>query len=165
MRRVLLWAAFAGALFLGGRLSGSAMPDWFDAEIVLVLAMCGGGVYTMWSEGRAHRREMAELRALAERVAAVEVSTAGGHPQSLAERVATLEGRADEALDTSELFERVAKLEVSRDLMERMAILEARADHQPWKHTRRKDGKFASPEAELATCESPAPKPRKEAPR
>lgn len=151
---LLVSAARAGAL---------AMPDWFDAEIVLVLAMGAGGVYTMWAEGRAHRREMSEMRALAERIATVETAIGSAAPHSIAERVSSLEGAADEAPDTIELFERVAKLEAGRDIAERMAVLEARADHQPWKHTRRKDGKFASADTELATCESP--KPRKEAPR
>lgn len=136
------------------------MPDWLDAEMVIVFAMAAGGVYIMWSENRAYRRETEERvelharlatlerdveilgqRPTVERVAKIEVAIGGERPSSIDARVAELEGWAE-------------RIDTSIDLAARMAAIESRIDFKPITHTRRKDGKFAKPgdAMGLVTC-------------
>ncbi len=96
-----------------------AMPDWLDAELLIVFAMAAAGVWAMIAEARAHRRDADERIELHARIAEL----AGADPAALRERLAEL-------------------TEIVACLRERTATLEARIDHRPITQTRAKDGKF-----------------------
>lgn len=87
-----------------------AIPDWIDAETLIVFAMAIGGVWVMVNESRMHRREADERIGLHARLATLEASTASQAPHTIAERVAALE-----AADAADLRERVAAIETRID--------------------------------------------------
>ena len=113
------------------------MPDWLDAELLIVFAMAAAGVWAMIAEAREHRRDAAERIGLHSRLSVVETAIALQHPSSIAERVAALE----------------AVTETDKTLRERVAVVEARIDYKLITHTRAKDGKFSRTGAD--TCETP----------
>lgn len=114
----------------------SGIPDWLDAELLIVFAMAGAGIYTMISEGRAHRREADERIAIAERLARIETMLGPDAAHTIVERVSELEGKIEILADI---------VGAMPGTLERVATLEARADFKPWGPTRRK-GKFAKQE-------------------
>lgn len=113
-----------------------AMPDWLDAELLIVFAMAAAGIYTMINEGRQHRREAEERIALHARIAALEVAMGTA---ATSERVEVVYAMLDERLEA--LTEKL-------DLHGRMSAVEARIDHKPITHTRdKKTGRYVPPEA------------------
>lgn len=142
--RAIAWSIETGSPSVGAFFVQSlGMPDWLDAEIVIVFAMCAGGVWAMVKEGREHRRDASERIELHARLAAVETAIGNGE-QTIAERVAALE--AQPAL--GDLPERVSKLESQYDYAERLHAIEARlAARAP----RDPKGRFAG----AVTCEDP----------
>lgn len=105
--------------------------DW---ELVLAIAMGLGAAAVAVLEFRRTSRldEHSEDFAAQQAASAATIADAGMRLARLEELVAVL-------------TERVAYLEAASRLAERIAVLEARADHQPWKHTRKKNGQFGSP--------------------
>ena len=150
------------------------MPDWLDAELLIVFAMAAAGVYTMISEGRANRREAEERIAMAERIATLEATAAqaadvmaivrdhaaridrlGADEESLRDMI-KLVAEIDVRTDSERpLLERIAAIETELAFEGRLATLEARADHKPWTATRHR-GKFAK--TEPVTPPEPEPK-------
>lgn len=135
-----------GVLALGGDQCGIAYVDW---ELVMSLAAAIITLGVLWME---HRREN-RLDALAidhtARIATLEAIAVDA--DALDKRIDAmayeLSARADRVDNMVALFEaRLPEADALRSLCERIATLEARADHKPWTHTRRKDGKFASPD-------------------
>lgn len=146
LRRILHAAAFFGVVV--SYAAGVRANGW-DWDEVLMIAMGFAGIayiivdqirsskldrYSDDFDARLARIELvwtyaaeeAELRLLADKV----------------ERFAT-------PPDLTQLVDRVSTNEENvLELAERVATLEARADHKPWTLTRRKDGKFASVTAE-----------------
>lgn len=109
-----------------------AIPDWLDAELLIVFAMAVAGIWVMISEAREYRRDAAERIDLHARLAVVETAIAAQSPHTIAERVAAVEAVTAE----------------SCSLRERVAAIEARIDYRVITHTRAKDGRFARPEPE-----------------
>lgn len=117
---------------------GIADVDW---EVVLAVAMGVGTAAVAWIEHRRTSQLDDIASSLLERVATIEAVAA--HRDDLIALGERVNGIGTPP-DLTAVHERVAAL-MDRQVShaERLAVLEARADHQPWKHTRRKDGKFA----------------------
>jgi hypothetical protein len=138
---VLLYLAAYGALDV----------DW---DVVLAVALGLGAIGTALVEHRRTSKLDDVADNLRERVTALEVVAA--HRDDVIElghAIEQLRG-ADRATDVGERLAALTERQVGH--AERIAVLEARADHQPWKHTRRKDGKFAKP-GDVAAEPDPAP--------
>lgn len=122
---------------------GALDVDW---DVVLAVALGLGAIGTTLVEYRRTSKLDAVADDLRERVATLEAVAAHREDViAMAHDLNQLRDRVDEARDdkTSDVGERLAALTSAWvGHAERLATLEARADHQPWKHTRRKDGKF-----------------------
>ncbi len=130
---VLLYLAAYGALDV----------DW---DVVLAVALGLGAIGTALVEHRRTSKLDDVADNLRERITALEAVAAHrddvielGHAiEQLQQRMGDIE--AGRATDVGERLAALTERQVGH--AERIAVLEARADHQPWKHTRRKDGKF-----------------------
>jgi hypothetical protein len=131
----------------------TALPDWLDWELVIIVGIACAGVWTMVAEARAHQRDATERIEIWARVAQIETAIASQAPHTIAERVSEIEGAREGEVDTAALSARVSALEIAVDLGQRLAAVEARIDHKTITHTRAKDGKFARTGAD--TCETP----------
>lgn len=154
LRRWATWT-LAGSLVLGGEKCGLVYVDW---ELVLALATGVATVGVLMLEHRranrldefavdlaetvAQKADASELAAANERIAALEAMVHGQGQQSVPERLASLENGREWVEDAA------GKI---GELGERVSAIETRIDFKPITHTRRKDGKFASPSGD-ATC-------------
>lgn len=158
--RILNWGGVGLLAFTLARSSPSAAYlDW-DVIVSIVLGLAAVGAAILDYRRTSRLDELAVQHA--ERLSALEAvavyaTNVDKRLDALDYNVARLEERR-ESVDVLQLVDRVAATEsVLGDVRERVAVVEARADHKPITQTRRKDGKFAPPDSaeELSTKESP----------
>lgn len=117
--------------------------DW--EELTMVLMGFAGVAWMVMDHKRTTALEAFALH-FTEELARMKTILGDNGPHTLVERVSALEAYSENSISTHGLSERLSCVEVKLDLIERLTVLEARADHVPVRVTKRKkDGKYASP--------------------
>lgn len=156
--RALVWAVIVWACWASA--AASTVATGFDFDEIMMVAMGFAGLAYVIADLKRERRLDQFAVAICEDIGEIKASIGAHNPNTIVERVATLEARVPDDIesrlcglendeDIHAIEKRLAAVELAQgqyELGERLATLEARADFKPWQATRGKGGKFAKVE-------------------